>query len=70
MYIVPTYVAYLIISIVLTVLLLSVTSIDAGSLAVGPDYRRPATAVPDAYKAAPLGAWKEGQPLDHVTKGA
>jgi hydrophobe/amphiphile efflux-1 (HAE1) family protein/NodT family efflux transporter outer membrane factor (OMF) lipoprotein len=47
--------------------------------AVGPDYKRPATATPAAYKSInatnanatnDLGAWKEGQPLDNVPKGA
>jgi multidrug efflux system outer membrane protein len=41
----------------------------AGSLTVGPDYKRPTNAVPNAYKAAELGAWKEGRPLDNVPKG-
>ena len=42
----------------------------AGLLTVGPDYKRPTNAVPSAYKAVDMGAWKEGQPLDHVPKGA
>ena len=37
--------------------------------AVGPDYRPPTNEVPSAYKAADLGAWKEGRPLDDVPKG-
>src|ERR1051325_12016991 len=37
--------------------------------AVGPDYKRPTNAVPATYKAAELGAWKEGRPLDDVPKG-
>ena len=37
--------------------------------AVGPDYRPPTNDVPSAYKAANLGAWKEGRPLDDVPKG-
>src|SRR5205809_4373731 len=37
--------------------------------AVGPDYRPPTKDVPSAYKAANLGAWKEGRPLDDVPKG-
>jgi multidrug efflux system outer membrane protein len=42
----------------------------ATGCAVGPDYRPPATAIPAHYKAESLGSWKEGQPLDHVPKGA
>ena len=37
--------------------------------AIGPDYKRPASAAPTQYKAEALGSWKEGQPLDHVPKG-
>jgi multidrug efflux system outer membrane protein len=37
--------------------------------AVGPNYQRPVTEAPSAYKAASLGSWKEGEPLDHVSKG-
>src|SRR6266566_2940840 len=37
--------------------------------AVGPNYVRPTNSVPAAYKAAELGAWKEGTPLDNVPKG-
>jgi multidrug efflux system outer membrane protein len=55
--------------VILSVLLLLVTQVDAGPFTVGPDYKRPTNAVPNAYKAAELGAWKEGQPLDHVAKG-
>jgi len=42
----------------------------AGSLTVGPDYKRPTNSVAGHYKAEALGEWKEGQPLDHVPKGA
>jgi multidrug efflux system outer membrane protein len=41
----------------------------AGCLSVGPDYERPATETPADFKAAELGDWKEGQPLDHLPKG-
>jgi multidrug efflux system outer membrane protein len=41
----------------------------AGILTVGPDFKPPTNAVPPAYKAAELGAWKEGHPLDNVPKG-
>src|SRR5438552_2315919 len=50
-------------------LLFAVVSANAGPLTVGPDYRRPTNDVPTAYKAAELGAWKEGRPLDNVPKG-
>jgi multidrug efflux system outer membrane protein len=49
-------------------LVLSVSA-NAGLLTVGPDYKRPTNSVAANYKAADLGAWKEGQPLDHVPKG-
>jgi multidrug efflux system outer membrane protein len=44
-------------------------TVAAGSLTVGPDYKSPTNTVPEAYKAAELGAWKEGRPLDQVPKG-
>jgi outer membrane protein, multidrug efflux system len=43
---------------------------SAGLFTAGPDYHAPTNAVPAAYKAAALGAWKEGRPLDNVPKGA
>ena len=52
------------------VLLFVVAPGQAGPLTVGPDYKIPTNAVPAAYKAADLGAWKQGQPLDNVPKGA
>lgn len=42
----------------------------AGALTVGPDYKRPTNNAAPHYKAESLGDWKEGQPLDHVPKGA
>jgi len=42
---------------------------EAGVLTVGPDYRHPANSVATNYKAADLGAWKEGRPLDNLPKG-
>lgn len=51
------------------VTLVGLASASAGILTVGPDYHSPATAVPGAYKAAQLGSWKEGRPLDTVPKG-
>jgi multidrug efflux pump len=49
--------------------LLGVNSANAGLLTVGPDYKNPTNAVSASYKAAELGAWKEGRPLDNVPKG-
>ena len=49
---------------------LATTSAMAGPFTVGPDYKRPATDTPAAYKASELGDWKEGRPLDHVPKGS
>ena len=37
--------------------------------AVGPDYHRPAAAVPASYKEAPEG-WKVAQPADTADRGA
>jgi NodT family efflux transporter outer membrane factor (OMF) lipoprotein len=50
-------------------LLLGAASANAGLLTVGPDYQRPTNSIPTTYKAADLGAWKEGRPLDNVPKG-
>jgi NodT family efflux transporter outer membrane factor (OMF) lipoprotein len=55
---------------IVTVLLLwSATSVRAGWLTVGPNYRPPTNSVPTDYKAVALGAWKEGRTLDTVPKG-
>lgn len=40
-----------------------------GACAVGPDYKRPAVAVPDAYKETPAG-WKVAEPADAADRGA
>jgi multidrug efflux system outer membrane protein len=42
----------------------------AGSLTIGPDYKRPQETAPQSYKAAGLDDWKLGKPLDGVPKGA
>jgi multidrug efflux system outer membrane protein len=42
----------------------------AGSLTIGPDYRRPETELPAQYKAAELGTWKQARPADHLAKGS
>jgi multidrug efflux system outer membrane protein len=44
-------------------------SANAGLLTVGPDYKSPTYTSPPNYKAAELGAWKEGRPLDQVPRG-
>jgi hydrophobe/amphiphile efflux-1 (HAE1) family protein/NodT family efflux transporter outer membrane factor (OMF) lipoprotein len=54
----------------MVILLLAVSSAKAGLFTVGPDYRQPSNSVPADYKAVELGAWKQGQPLDNVPKGA
>jgi multidrug efflux system outer membrane protein len=51
-------------------LLLTAASVSAGPLTIGPDYKRPTNSVPSIYKGAELGSWKEGRPLDNVSKGA
>jgi multidrug efflux system outer membrane protein len=38
--------------------------------AVGPDHKPPTSVAPAHYKAEALGSWKEGEPLDHLSKGA
>ncbi|MDB6066865.1 MAG: transporter, hydrophobe/amphiphile efflux family [Pedosphaera sp.] len=48
----------------------SATPAKAGWFSVGPDYKQPTNTVPAVYKATELGAWKEGNPLDSVPKGA
>jgi len=45
----------------------SVPSLQAASLAVGPDYQRPTNAVPTAFRDAP--EWKEATPADARGKG-
>jgi multidrug efflux system outer membrane protein len=46
-----------------------VSLVLTGCIAVGPRYTEPATETAGTYKAAELGSWKEGQPLDSVPKG-
>jgi multidrug efflux pump len=50
-------------------LLLGIAPAKAGLLTVGPDYKAPTNTAPAEYKAAELGSWKQGQPLDAVPKG-
>ena len=54
---------------VIILLLLGIAPAKAGVFTVGPDYKAPTNSAPAAYKAADLGAWKQGQPLDAVPKG-
>ena len=44
-------------------------SLSLGACAVGPNYQRPAVAVPDAYKETPAG-WKVAEPADGADRGA
>lgn len=44
--------------------------LGGGCTAIGPDYERPVTETAESYKAEELGSWKEGEPLDHLPKGA
>jgi hydrophobe/amphiphile efflux-1 (HAE1) family protein/NodT family efflux transporter outer membrane factor (OMF) lipoprotein len=57
-------------AIAMALSLFTVTPARAGWLKVGPDYKQPTNSIPSNYKAVELGSWKEGQPLDHVPKGA
>jgi multidrug efflux pump len=58
-----------VVGILLVASLLSPPSAQAGKLTVGPDYVPPTNSFPENYKAAELGQWKEGRPLDSVPKG-
>jgi len=51
-----------------TLAAVAVLAFQLAGCAVGPDYRRPATAVPAAYKEAPAG-WKVAQPSDTADRG-
>src|SRR5690348_15618809 len=53
----------------LLVLLLTSLGAKSGLLTVGPNYHRPTNSLPSHYKAAELGAWKEGTPPDQVPRG-
>lgn len=44
-------------------------NVHAGLFTVGPNYAPPTNALPPNFKAAELGSWKEGKPLDRVPKG-
>jgi NodT family efflux transporter outer membrane factor (OMF) lipoprotein len=44
-------------------------SAHANWLEVGPDYQPLTNSLPASYKATPMGAWKEGRPLDDLPKG-
>ncbi|MBA4147374.1 MAG: multidrug efflux RND transporter permease subunit [Verrucomicrobia bacterium] len=56
-----------------TVSLLALAGVVLTGCKVGPDYKRPETIAPAAYKNVStndLGQWKEATPLDHLPKGA
>jgi multidrug efflux system outer membrane protein len=49
--------------------LLTASTLLAGPFTIGPDYHRPNSAVPSAYKEPELSQWKESRPLDNIPKG-
>ncbi len=51
-------------------LILTAAGAQAGPLTVGPDYRKPTNSIPAEFKAAELGTWQVGRPLDGLPKGA
>jgi multidrug efflux pump len=57
-------------TVLLMVALLAPFSAHASKWTIGPDYVPPTNSVPENYKAAALGQWKEGRPLDNLPKGA
>ena len=52
-----------------TTLALLVFGVGCAGCAAGPDYSRPATSVPAAFKETPPG-WKPARPADDVRRGA
>jgi multidrug efflux system outer membrane protein len=64
-----TRIACLAKAISLATLLISLTPGCARWPAAGPDYKKPATTVPPAYKSAENGSWKVGRALDAAPKG-
>jgi multidrug efflux system outer membrane protein len=48
---------------------ISVVTLAFAGCAVGPNYQRPSTGTPAHYKTEELGAWKRGEPVDHIPKG-
>ncbi|HEU5123373.1 MAG TPA: efflux transporter outer membrane subunit [Verrucomicrobiae bacterium] len=57
-------------AVIIGILLLSSATSSQAFWKIGPNYKQPTNAVPENYKSADLGEWKEGRPLDHVPKGA
>ncbi len=53
----------------IVLLLLGIAPAKAGLLTIGPDYKAPTNSAPAEYKAAELGSWKQGQPLDAMPRG-
>jgi NodT family efflux transporter outer membrane factor (OMF) lipoprotein len=58
------------IAVLAALLLIPFDSAHASRFEVGPDYQTPTNNLPLNYKAADYGAWKVGQPLDNLSKGA
>src|SRR5438046_2267684 len=56
-------------AIVRTSAVLLITVTTAAFPKVGPEYKAPTNNVPETYKAAELGQWKEGKPADGIAKG-
>ena len=52
----------------LAALLIASLAAALGGCAVGPDYKRPGTAMAASYKEAPAG-WKVAEPADHADRG-
>jgi len=51
-----------------TVFAIAATAAALAACAVGPDYRRPSTSAPAAYKETPTG-WKVAEPADRTDRG-
>ncbi len=62
------YSSPLVLVVLVSFTMVSALSVSGGLLTVGPDFQRPTNAVPADYKAAELGSWKPGRPLDNVPK--
>jgi multidrug efflux pump len=55
---------------ILLLALISTPLARANLFEVGPDYKSPTNSIPAAYKAADMGVWKVGRPLDDMPKGS
>ncbi|HEV2330286.1 MAG TPA: efflux transporter outer membrane subunit, partial [Verrucomicrobiae bacterium] len=56
--------------VVLFLTLFSAPSARANWLEVGPDYKPLTNSIPATYKAAGMGTWEQGHPIDNLPKGA